>query len=260
MRLRTVVVVASSIIASSSAFAADLPPGPPVAQAPAVYVPTVAPVYNWGGIYVGGNVGWGWTNVDLTDVGPDFPGLPPFPPGNQVFPLGTTSSLKQNGFLGGAQLGFNYQVNQFVVGLEGDFDATAIKNNQNTPGSSGNPYTDPWMGTIAARFGWAADRALFYGKAGGAWIQEKYDLAVPNGSAATGTFNRWGWTIGGGIEYAIWDNVTAKVEYDFMDFGSQNQALTANAADLVTGNVTGDTNKSQLTASVVKVGVNYLFH
>ncbi len=259
MRLRTVVVVASSIIASSSAFAADLPPGPPVAQAPAVYVPTVAPVYNWGGIYVGGNVGWGWTNVDATDVGPDFPA------GVQNFALGTETSLKQNGFLGGAQLGFNYQINQLVLGLEGDFDYTDIKNNQTTPLQSGSPYEDPWTATLAARFGWAVDRALFYGKAGGAWMQEKYDLNAPNGAAATGTFDRWGWTIGGGIEYAIWDNVTAKVEYDFMDFADQNQALTPNATNIaacagVGPCITGDTNKSQLTASVVKVGVNYLFH
>ena len=267
MRLRTVVVVASSIVASVMAslpaFAADLPPAPPVAQAPAVFVPPPPP-FTWTGWYVGGNLGWGWTDVNLTDVG-----APTFPPGQPLLSPGVQSSLNQNGFLGGAQLGVNYQINQFVIGLEGDFDYTDIKNSQSAGFLGGGSYKDPWTSTITARFGWAVDRALFYGKAGGAWMEEKYDLTAPTGSAATGTFNRWGWTVGAGFKYAIWDNVTAKVEYDFMDFGDQNQLLTGNSTDVAScavgapvGSVciSGDTSKSNLTASVVKAGINVLFH
>lgn len=249
-----------SVAAASPVLAADLPSaGPPPAKAPVAFAPPPPP-FTWTGIYVGGNIGWGWTSVTLTDVGPDFPG-PGVPAATQVFPLGTQNSISQNGFLGGAQLGFNYQISQFVVGLEGDFDYTAIKNNQSAGVFGGANYTDPWTATFDARFGVALNRALLYGKAGGAWMQEKYNVTSGiDSSAMTGTFSRWGWTVGAGLEYAILDNLTAKVEYDFMDFGSQNQALTPNATDLVTGNVTGDTNKSQLTASVVKVGVNFLFH
>lgn len=264
MQLQKFAFAALAIIASSSAFAADLPP-PPMApvQAPAAFIPAPPP-FTWTGWYVGGNLGWGWSNVNLTDVG-----APTFPPGQPLLSPGTQNSLNQNGFLGGAQLGFNYQINQFVIGLEGDFDYTAIKNSQSAAFLGGGSYTDPWTSTLAARFGWAFDRALVYGKAGGAWMQEKYDLTAPTGSAATGTFNRWGWTVGAGFEYAIWNNVTAKVEYDFMDFGDQNQLLTANATDVAScavgapvGSVciSGDTSKSNLTASVVKAGVNVLFH
>jgi outer membrane immunogenic protein len=245
----------ASVAAASPVLAADLPSSaPPPPRAPVAFAPPPPP-FSWTGIYIGGNIGWGWTDVTLTDTGPDF-NIPPGP----VFPLGTQNTLSQNGFLGGAQLGFNYQISQFVVGLEGDFDYTAIDNNQSAGAFGGADYKDPWTATFDARFGVALDRALLYGKAGGAWMQEKYNVTAPDGSALTGTFGRWGWTVGAGLEYAILNNLTAKVEYDFMDFGSQNQSLTPNATDLVTGNVTGDANKSQLTASVIKVGVNFLFH
>jgi outer membrane immunogenic protein len=258
MQLHKIAFAALAVFASSSAFAADLPP-PPMApvQAPAAFLPAPLP-YNWTGWYIGGNLGWGWSNVNLTDVGPGFP-----PGAGQVFPLGSTTNFSQNGFLGGGQLGFNYQINQWVVGLEGDFDYTAIDNKQSGnigPITFNQSYKDPWTATVAARFGWAFDRVLVYGKAGGAWMQEKYNTTASDGSQAGGTFSRWGWTVGAGVEYGITNYVTAKVEYDFMDFGDQNQNLTANSIDQGTGTITGDTNKSSLNASVVKAGINVLLH
>ncbi len=245
-------------VVGSPALAADLPmPGPgPVGLFKA---PPVTPVFDWTGFYVGGNVGWGWTWTHLTDVGPDFPG-PGVPATTQVFPLGTQNSFSENGFLGGGQIGYNYQIRQFVIGAEADFDATALKLNQSAGAFGGGTFTDPWTATLDARVGYAFDRALIYGKGGGAWMQEKYNLFAPDGSAANGTFNRWGWNVGFGLEYAIWRNLTLKAEYDYLNFGSQNQALTPNGIDLTTGSVTGDTNSSKLSASVVKVGVNWLFH
>jgi outer membrane immunogenic protein len=255
--MKNIIALASlSLLGCSIAQAADLPQAPPP-QAPAVYVPVVPP-FTWGGIYVGGNIGYGWSYADATDDGPAgfaFGGLPPA----AVFPLGSSTSFSQKGFLGGAQLGFNYQISQLVLGLEGDFDATAIKNDQGGGFGAGS-YTDPWTATLAARFGWAVDHALFYGKAGGAWMQEKYDISAPDGSAANGTFNRWGWMIGAGAEYAVTENITLKAEYNYLDFGSTDQTLSPNATDLATGSITFDKNSVKLTASVVKVGVNWLFH
>jgi outer membrane immunogenic protein len=234
-----------------TAFAADLPVAPPPPPRAAVFVP---PPFTWTGIYVGGNIGWGWTNLNLTDTGPA-----PFGFG-QVFPLGSTQSVSQNNFLGGAQIGVNWQFQQFVIGAEGDFDATAIKNSQGAGGFGSGSYSNPWMSTFAARFGWAADRALFFGKAGGAYMQEKYNFNANDGSTVTGTFNRWGWMLGAGVEYAVMDNVTLKVEYNYLNFGTQNQTLTPNATDIANQTITGDANNSKLTANVIKGGVNILFH
>jgi len=94
-----------------SALAADLPPSPP--RAPAAYVPAVLPVYNWAGIYVGINGGWGWGNAKFT--------------ANAVgtFP-GTTGSRADNGGVVGGTLGANFQAGAFVFGVEGDWDYSAI--------------------------------------------------------------------------------------------------------------------------------------
>jgi len=255
---RFLLAVSLAIGAPVVSYAADLPPAAPPPMAPA-YVPAPPP-FSWTGIYVGGNLGWGWTNTELTDVGPapfSFGGAPI----GQVFPLGSTTSFRQDGFLGGAQIGANWQFQQFVIGAEADFDATAIKNNQFIPAALGTgSYTNPWMSTFAARFGWAADHALFYGKAGGAYMQEKYSGTATDGSSVSGTFNRLGWMLGAGVEYAVTDNITLKAEYNYLDFGSQNQTLTPNTTDLATGTITFDNSSSKLTANVVKAGVNILFH
>ncbi len=248
MKKFLLLVTALAMGAPLTAFAADLPQPPrPMPQAPA-FVP---PPFTWTGIYVGGNIGWGWTNVTTTDTGPGVFG--------QVFPIGSQSSFSENGFLGGGQIGVNWQFQQFVLGAEADFDATAIKNSQSSGGFNSS-YSDPWVSTFAGRFGWAVDHTLFYGKAGGAYMREKYDFSGNDGSEVTGNFNRWGWMVGAGIEYAVTSNITLKAEYNYLDFGTQNQTLTPNATDLATGSITGDPNDSKLTANVVKVGVNVLFH
>jgi outer membrane immunogenic protein len=239
-----------AIGAPLTAYAADLPMAPPPPPMAPAFVPP--PPFTWAGIYVGGNIGWGWTNLNLTDTGPG--------PFGQVFPIGTQQSISQNNFLGGAQIGANWQFQQFVIGGEADFDATAIKNSQGAGGFGNGSYSNPWMSTFAARFGWAADHTLFYGKAGGAYMQEKYNFSANDGSSVTGTFNRWGWMLGAGVEYAVTNNVTVKAEYNYLNFGTQNQTLTPNAMDLVTGTIIGDPNNSKLTANVVKAGVNVLFH
>jgi outer membrane immunogenic protein len=241
------------LLGCSIAQAADLPQPPPPSVMRATFIP-IAPPFSWTGFYGGGNIGWGWTNVSLTDAGPAPFGFGP------VFPLGSTTSLTQNGFLAGAQIGANWQIHEFVLGAEADFDATTIRNSQGITGAGTGSYKDPWIATLAARFGWAANRTLFYGKAGGAFMDEKYSASASDGSSLSGSFSRWGWVVGAGVEYAVTDNVTLKAEYNYLDFGSTNQTLTPNATDVVNGTLTFDTNSSKLTANVVKLGVNVLLN
>src|SRR5688572_3782602 len=142
-----------AIAAASSASAADLPARYPT-KAPAY----VAQVYNWTGFYVGAHAGWGRVDLTSTVVAP--PGF-----GS----VGTDES----GFLGGGQVGFNYQIGQWVLGVEGDIAWTDLGRSSTTT-FGGVTLTEStkidWIATVAGRIGYAWGPALLYVKGGVAWM------------------------------------------------------------------------------------------
>lgn len=214
-----------------------------------------SPAYSWTGFYVGGNVGWNWTESTAVDTGPGVFG--------QVFPIGDTTTIRRDGFLGGVQAGYNYQFGAYVVGIEGDFDWSAANKKQS--GSLGPlnfavSFKNNYVSTFGARFGYAFDRVLVYGKVGGAYTQDDYETSASDGSTFDGKFDRWGWMLGAGFEYAVWDHVSLKAEYNYLDFGTKSETLTPNATDLITGTITDDPRDNKLHAHVVKIGLNYLFN
>jgi outer membrane immunogenic protein len=166
-------------------------------------MPYVFPVYNWSGFYVGGNLGGGWAGTTLTD--------------------NLTSAqvgVNPAGVVGGGQLGFNYQVGNFVFGAEWMFDGTSLNSSRNSAALGGSAATD-WLTTLAGRFGWAADNWLFYGKAGGGWAANPATLTnTVTGLQFSGSSISPGWLLGGGIEYGITRNWTAKIEYDYLGLES----------------------------------------
>ena len=243
---RILVVAVVSIIAASHASAADLP----VRPAPAYY--PVATVYDWGGGYIGINSGgYAFGQSEWSD---------PHNPSH----LSSTGNFNVNGALVGGTMGVSGQFGAWVVGVEGDFDW------QNPSGTSSSAFctsrfigakaaglscktASNWLGTFRARFGYAWDRVLLYGTAGGAGVNVQTSL---NGLPAQ-TNPEFGWTVGGGLEWAFADNWTAKVEYLFVDL-AQNAACNhgyscgfdkaANANDVV-----------KLNENIIRVGVNFKF-
>ncbi len=256
MHFATMKYVAAAALCAAAAgavHAADLAPAP--AQHMLYSKAPIAESFSWTGFYIGANAGWNWTHTTQTDTGPGVFG--------QVFPIGSVTEYSHDGFLGGAQLGYNYQFGRFVLGLEGDFDWSNSKLSQD--GSLGAitfnvNNKNKYIATLAPRFGYAFDRALVYGKFGVAWSRDEYNLTASDGSAATGRFDLWGWMLGVGLEYAIWDRVTLKAEYNYISYGNRNEVLNFNAIDLVTGTVTADPNDTRVRTQVFKVGLNYLFH
>jgi outer membrane immunogenic protein len=230
---------------SAGAQAADLGPAPaPLYKAPPVVVP---PPFSWTGFYLGGNAGAGWNNGTVSDT-----------------LLGGTWSANDNAtFVGGGQVGANYEFGGgFVVGVEGDFDWFANNNNSvtvlgTTVQGSNNGR---WLTTLTGRLGYAVDRVLFYGKGGGAWVGSN-NFAVTNvatGSSVTFSNNNTntGWTAGAGIEWAFYNNWTARLEYDYV--GLDNATFTVPiTSPILAGDVftTHDRN-----IQLVTVGVNYLFN
>jgi outer membrane immunogenic protein len=245
-RLRQVVFCGAVFAASAvgPAVAADLPPSAYPPQAPAAYVP-VTPPFSWTGFYVGGNAGYGWSNGsgNLTLGGPGAAGTP------------DTFSARGNGFVGGGQAGFNWQWAGLVVGMEADFQgSTGSGTLTDGLGNINATVKDPWFGTFRGRVGYAWDRFMVYATGGGV-----YGNATANGSstpnapgAAATAFSSSAtyvtWTAGGGVEWAFWGPLSAKVEYLYV--GSPSSSPTIPNVSTVTGSASGN---------IVRGGLNYHF-
>jgi outer membrane immunogenic protein len=228
------VLAVGSVAFVCSAQAADLPPARmPPAVAPVAYAP---PVYNWTGFYIGGNIGGGFADSRWSD---------PFG--------GPHNTFNDSGFIGGGQVGYNAQFNWLVLGVEGDFDWTNLKGSgTDSIGDSINTKTE-WTSTATGRIGAAFDRLLVYGKGGVAFAQDRSTLNDVFGGSASTSQTRTGWTAGAGLEYALDRNWSAKVEYDYLGFGSQTLNLGTPALPAYASN-------ASLNVQEVKAGINYHFN
>ncbi|MDQ0394619.1 outer membrane protein [Labrys monachus] len=213
MALKKSILVISLLAATTlSARAADLAPRPVEPTAPE------AMPFTWTGFYVGLNAGYGVGSSKLT-AGVPVPVPPPF-----TTSVGDWSS---NGAVGGAQAGYNYQFNSFVVGAEIDGDFSGISGDLNLLNAVRVKTDSRWLASARLRAGFAVDRALFYvtgGIAGGEVKNSVNVVFAPQGLSQSKT--EWGWTAGLGIEYAITDNWSARLEYRHVDLGDSTQAYS----------------------------------
>ncbi len=225
---KRLVLAAALLSAGASAQAADLPARYAKAQS--------APLpYDWTGFYLGANLGGAFSDESAAT------------------PFGSFSP-NPSGVLGGIQLGYNFLLApNWLIGVEGEFDWTSSQANVIVP----NPVAAAtiasdhnWYDTLEGRLGFVQGPWLYYFKGGAAWINADYSVTGNFNGIATGysvNNTRSGWTIGGGIEYMLAPGWSAKLEYDYLDFG--NQALGVGAL--------GSTIGINTTVQEVKIGVNY---
>ena len=225
--------------AAGALLAAGLPAGAAdLAVAPGpTYVAPVVPVFTWTGLYVGANAGAAWGDYGYDVFFPD-PAL-----------FGSFSSGHSGGtFIGGGQIGYNWQFNQFVFGLEGDIDGKSLKVTNAVP-VPGAPFATlegraRVEGSVRARGGLAFDRVLVY--ATGGWAVT--DVRVTGCGAATCVSDDQalnGYTVGGGAEFALTNAVSLGVEYRYSDFGREAFNLGTVAGGAVTTNA--DLREHQVT-------------
>jgi outer membrane immunogenic protein len=247
---RLAFALALSIGASTAALAADLPPPPPMPRAPATYIPVVPP-YNWTGFYIGGNLGAGWNNTgSLSDT---F---------TSSFTANTTTQ-----FLGGGQVGVNYEFwGGVVIGAEAMFDWLPNTGNTVTAtnpccGTASATINNRWLTTATGKLGYAWDRVLLYGKGGGAWVgQNSSSLSingVPASFASSNSSSNIGWTAGLGVEWAFWNNWSARAEWDIV--GLQNQSFTVAGAAAPGSFATDVISVNNRYINMVTAGLNYKF-
>lgn len=183
---------------TGAATAADLPPRYPVTRAP-VY----APLYNWTGLYLGINGGgaWGTSGWD------------------------STGDFDLSGGLIGVTAGFNWQYGRWVFGVEGDVDWSNVKGDTFAFCASGCETSNTWLATARGRVGYAFDRFMPYFTGG---------LALGDIRAHTPSFagkdeTNAGWTVGAGLEFALFGTFTAKAEYLYVDLGEFNCGFACGA-------------------------------
>ena len=208
---------------SSYALAADLP-AREYSKAPSPLAPE--PVYTWTGLYIGANAGYGWATTSSSDSG-------------------GSGSNDLNGFVGGGQIGYNWQAGNLVLGVEGDFQGSAQKRSDTVLGVTVDQKI-PWFATARGRIGYAADSLLIYATGGAAWVNYKVS-GTYLGVTVSDDASKTAWTVGGGVEWMFAPKWSVKAEYLYMDTGDRTVTLF------------GVPFSGRAKDNVVRVGANFHF-
>jgi outer membrane immunogenic protein len=214
---------AAAAMAASLANAADLPrpvPQQMVTKAP----PYIDQTFNWTGFYVGVNGGGGW--------GHSFTNL--------------SGGMSTSGGVAGGTVGYNAQFGHWVVGFEGDIDWSDVSGSTSAAGCPGCSVQNNWLSTARGRVGYAYGRWLPY-ITGGLAVGD-VQANAPGFSGQTNT--QVGWAAGAGVEYALSNNWSAKLEYLHVDLGRFDCNVNCGAAG---------TDNVSFRDNLVRGGFNYRF-
>jgi outer membrane immunogenic protein len=239
------------------AMAADMGKAAPIYKA----APKVA-AFTWSGCYLGvqGGYGWGSSNTDAGSLSNRIADETP-----------ADFSSKPRGGIVGGQLGCNYQLSgNWVVGVEGEGWRSWMKETA-TSLAAENDTTDlhtlraqnTWDAALSLRLGYAVDRTLFYVKGGGAYGSFQYTFVdAADFHDFDVNSSKFGWMVGGGVEYAFTDNLTARVEYDYLDFGTNSVStflIASERVGLFAGAPTPYNFSVSETKSIAKAGLSLKF-
>jgi len=259
------VVAAGTFAGVSVSSAADLA-ARPYTKAPVI----AAPIYDWTGFYIGGNIGYSWgrsqDTISLAN-------------GAGTILFSDTASRNMNGVVGGGQIGYNWQMQSWLWGLEADIQGSGQKASRDficptgvcTPNfgviavfpGPAVPVTLTqkldWFGTVRGRVGVLASPTVLLYATGGLAYGDVQTSATIAGLGITSSSNtKVGWTVGAGIEGAIGGNWTAKLEYLYMDIG-RTSGTFATTVGAFGGGFLASSYNSRITDNILRVGVNYRF-
>lgn len=210
---KSLAMASIALMAASTVNAADLPSSKFLPSAPALPA-----LFSWTGVYVGGQIGYSWgadKTQELLTAG--------------RIPLGVEFDYHPSSFMAGAHAGFNYQVGSIVFGIEGDVEGLNARGGFNDP-SRVRSATDPgglvrvdreWQASVRGRIGYAFDRFMIFGTGGAAFTEFDYRFFNPlAGFGEGGKFSRTGFTVGGGVNYALTNHLILGLDYRYTDYGN----------------------------------------
>jgi outer membrane immunogenic protein len=268
----------TTFVAVGSASAADMPVKAPPAPAPAA----VAAIPNWTGFYVGLNAGGAWGRSADPNTSTSCVAAPGFAFSYfncvdvPIVDAAGTGSMSKAALIGGGQAGYNFQSNNAVYGIELDFDSFNIKAARQVTGNyaTGGSFaitssaSTNWLFTARGRVGWAFGSLLPYATGGLAVTElngsnsfiDNVGFPGPGVGTWSASATKLGWTVGGGLEWKLAQNWSAKVEYLYVKFGS---VAASGAVVGSTGGATGYgsaiSTSTDLTAQIARAGFNYKF-
>jgi opacity protein-like surface antigen len=234
---------------AASAMAGDLPLKAPIYQPAAM-----TPAWSWTGFYIGGNIGGALETSRLRD---------PFGP------VSFGDSVTTTAFIAGSQVGGNYQIGNVVLGAQADLNWVTSRGDETCFGIKGGAFfasncnVDPSLfGTVTGRLGYAFGHTLIYAKGGAAWERTDVGMAVNNNPgqhflASANSYGEWGWTAGGGVEYALTPAWSLMFEYDHLGFGTANVATPYIPGNPLPGHPVGPIAGLSSNVEMVKFGINY---
>ena len=220
--------------------------------------------FSWTGFYIGGNGGYAWSDDQTVRIDETFT-----PPGGPAGPFLSANfgSLGMAGGFGGAQVGANLQLGAVVLGLEADGQWADIGDESTatvevSPGliyTIGTSNRVSRFGTVRTRFGFAWDRTLVYGTAGLAWGRVSHSLIFSDNAGFTALDHQAGtqvgYAVGGGVEHMLSPRLSLKVEYQYIDLGSEHYLARENQGGVISGfQLNTDT---QTDFHTVRLGLNY---
>ena len=246
MKKLCLAIACGASLVTVPALAADLGRLPAKAPAPAV----AAPPMLWNGFYVGGQVGYQWGN-DHTSEFATATGLP----------TGFDRGFDSSGAVGGLHAGYNFQMGSFVLGIEGDVEGSGVGGGFTLPGAvaaagmggaagNGTDFESRWQASLRGRLGYALGPTLLYVTGGAAFADLNYAYFTPAVRESFRT-TETGWTVGGGLEFALTPSWSTRVEYRYTDFGQLSNTSTAAFP--------GSTFQHDPNFHTVRLGVSYRF-
>jgi outer membrane immunogenic protein len=270
--VRNAVLFGSAILAIAAIAPARTASAADVNARPYASETFVVPGYNWSGVYIGGNIGYGWGRS--SDSAGLSPGGPP------VFTDTLRSTM--NGIVGGGQIGYNSQMQNWLWGLEADFQGTGQSSSHSftcptgvcTAATALLPFLPPtipgaavaitarkqldFFGTVRGRLGiLVVPTVLIYATGGLAYGQVDTNSSLA-GAARAQNYNP-GYVIGGGVEAAIGGDWTAKLEYLYLDLGTVSGSFNSTVTAIGGAGSLTENFSSRITDSIVRVGLNYKF-
>jgi len=230
----------------------------PITKAPVAAPP---PIFSWTGCYIGGNLGGKWGDfsgdVNVTSV-------PVVLPNGAVIAFSDNNNGNNGSFMGGGQIGCQWQVGNWVWGIEGDGDATNLKRdfvflNDVFPFVAGDAFRfeNNWQASVRGRLGYAFDRWMVYATGGVAFANLEATAALVGLPIFQVDKTLTGWTIGGGFEYAFTNNFSLGVEYRFSKFDTDQFGFGPTVLPLA---INGFIANSDLETHEVTARLNYRFN